>query len=124
MLRSIHMKKLTALHLEYWRQRRCPTPEWAAGIAAKERIIRIDELINSHLSISEQRFDALSLLSILVSVRRRKASLSEMLARLAEAPGCLINPKRRASYSRKWLKRLKRSPHAQNRVESHRKLLP
>lgn len=116
--------KLTRLHLEFWRQRRCPTPSWAHAVAAKEKLVDVDDIINLNVRLPDPHFSAHNLLHILTLIRKRKGDLREALTRMARDPGCLIRPKERARYCRKWLRRLNRSPHAQNRIESHRELLP
>jgi hypothetical protein len=98
--------KITKAHLDYYRQRMAPIPQWAAHVAEKERQVSVHELIDAHLTMPERRYDALSLVSILVSARKR-GQLSNVLREISEQPGCLIRPERRAGYARRWLNRIK-----------------
>lgn len=66
--------------------------------------VNIDALINSQVS-EVKRYDAHNLLAILRSARKRGA-LVDRLSSMSAYPGAVINPKRRAAYCRKWLKRI------------------
>jgi hypothetical protein len=95
--------KITKAHLDYWRQRQCPVPGWAAAVAEKERPVSLDSLINGRQTKKEMRLDAHNMCVHLCLMRKRGANLREELARMAAAPGTIIRPRRRAGYARKWL---------------------
>ena len=50
--------------------------------------------------------DAGTLVAILKSIRKREDVLPA-LERIAQNPGCLIRPERRAAYARKWAARIR-----------------
>lgn len=96
-------------HMLYWRARKSPAPQWFGQIAGHDdnTVPKIDALINGHAGIRETdgRRQAVNTLMILRSARKRGA-LMELLERMASNPHTVVNPKRRAGYCRKWLKRI------------------
>jgi hypothetical protein len=102
---------LTRAHAEYWRQRKTPAPQWAAKLDPVHRVT-IDGLVNAHAGIKDQDYHlaAGNLMVILRSARKRgRDELITSLTRMSSSPGTIMNPKRRAGYCRKWLRRIQRS---------------
>lgn len=76
-----------------------------------ERHALIDIVVNAH---SGQRptsgeCAAHNLLAIVRSWRRRGEDIRVSLLEVSQAPGCMINPEKRAAFARKWARRMQRS---------------
>jgi hypothetical protein len=91
-------------------------PRWAAPLI-KARAKRpgaellpalIDDVVNAHGGerMTSGECAVHNLLGIVRSYRRRGLDLEQRLSELAREPGCLINPEKRASFARKWARRM------------------
>jgi hypothetical protein len=94
-------------------------PQWAAPLI-KARAKRpgaetlpalIDAVVNAHAGerMTSGECAVHNLLAIVRSCRRRGLNLEQRLSELAREPGCLINPEKRASFARKWARRMQGS---------------
>lgn len=70
----------------------------------------IDIIVNAHAGVrsSKGEMAAHNLLAIVRGYRRRGGDLEGKLRFLAAHPECLVDPKRRAGFARKWAARLAR----------------
>jgi len=92
-------------------------PGWARKLVAEQRgptpVLLIDLAVNAHAGIrfTSGQLAASNLLSILRRTNRDldRPALAAKLWELARNPECMINPARRASFARKWARRLERS---------------
>lgn len=99
--------QITQAHLTYWQAKKTGSPKWANSLKKPDNMPSIHALINSQTKETRDRdYVAHNTLTILVSSRKRGVML-EKLEGMAKNPGTLINPKRRAAYCRKWLKKIK-----------------
>ena len=105
--------KVTQADLDFWNSRRLP--RWALQLKAEQKAKRwwretppIHYVINSHAGIRSQSYEmsAHNLCNIVRSMLRRQENIRGELARMARAPGTVINPQQRARFARKWLARL------------------
>lgn len=107
--------KLTEAHIRFWRAKKAPTPAWFKGVKAFERIAApsIDGLVNAHAGIrlKDNELAAHNALAILRSMRKHAGNqgVRDWLFSMSVNPGTIIDPKRRAGYCRKWLKRIERA---------------
>lgn len=105
----------SATDLEFYRHQQ-PLPLWARSLGKPVVAAigpTIDDVVNAHGGIrffTNGETAALNLLSIVQSYRRRQKDLARELNRIAEEPGCLIDPKKRAAFARKWAARLDTVP--------------
>jgi hypothetical protein len=84
-------------------------PRWAQPLLKRSETASIDLCVNAHAGIrsSAGEMAAHNLLAILRSMqRRRAANLAAELYKIADAPGCAIDPAKRAALARKWADRL------------------
>lgn len=115
---------LTGIHAEYWRQRKAPIPGWAAGFMPRARV-DIDACVNQHSEPKPRRADGVhacdNLLAIIRSHRKhiarthrgdsnaefRVSALACYLEGIAQQPGTVCNPEKRAAFARKWAARIR-----------------
>ena len=89
-------------------------PAWAVALRERQASLSaqslIDECVNAHAGAraTNGEMAAWNLLSILQSMRQRGRDLSVELGRIAETPGCLIDPSKRAAFARKWQRRMEK----------------
>ena len=78
---------------------------WSADCAST-----IDIIVNAHAGVrhSSGEMAAHNLLAIVRGYRRRGIDLENKLRFLAGHPECLIDPKKRAAFARKWATRIAR----------------
>ncbi len=101
--------RITSTHVAFWCQR-SGLPRWATTITAKtDPRVTVDMLINSQVDRANDstKIHASNLLGLLRSMRKR-GEMIEGLKRMAQDPGTVINPKRRAAYCKKWLRRIEK----------------
>jgi hypothetical protein len=105
----------TETDLRFYESKR--VPQWAAPLikargkrlpGAETPLALIDDVVNAHAGerITSGECAAHNLLSLARSYRRRGLDLEQRLSELAREPGCLINPEKRASFARKWARRM------------------
>lgn len=96
--------ELTSDHYRFWNQKKMP----ALAKAVNPRIpeVSVHRLIPGNI---DQGRDASNLLSILKLTHKRGELLATTLIRLSIEPGTVINPRKRAAYCRRWLKRIWRA---------------
>lgn len=104
--------RISEAHIAFWRAKKSPAPKWfrqAKGYVAELSVVAIDRLVNAHAGIrlTEGEMQAHTTLVILRSARKR-GNLQQLLARMAQTPQTVVNPKRRAGYCRKWLARIEK----------------
>jgi hypothetical protein len=91
-------------------------PRWAAPLI-KARAKRpgaellpalIDDVVNAHAGerLTSGECAVHNLLTIVRSWRRRGEDIRISLLEVSQAPGCLINPEKRAAFARKWARRM------------------
>jgi hypothetical protein len=86
-------------------------PAWANRIQAKREIghfASIDNVISAHAGVRDTpgEMSAHNLLVLVRSFLRRNKDIVHELQKLANSPGCAINPEKRAAFARKWSNRL------------------
>lgn len=104
--------KITKDHLLFWQDKKCLLPTWYQDLIPKMHHVSIHTLINSQ--VSSEWDEAHNTLAVLRMARKRGA-LVEVLARMAQCPGTVINPQRRAAHCKKWLKRILETESPQHR---------
>ncbi len=98
--------------LDFYQSKR--TPRWSARIRrhpySESRTSWVDRLVEAHAKVrpTSGELTAHNLLSILRSQRRRGEDLEASLRTIAEHPECMIDPKKRAAFARKWAERMTR----------------
>lgn len=97
--------KLTAAHLEYWRQKKTPTPRWAESLSGPMgRRVRIHQLIPT--PGGRPRSVTHNTVTLVAAARDRYpgSALLDYLADMADRPGVpgRSDALRRASFARKW----------------------
>lgn len=113
--------RLTETHARFWQERKS-TPAWVLRMRAERkpnkgrfahRGTSIDDCINDHVKapFNYTEHHAGNLIALLKG--KKGQELREYLARIAAKPGTPISPERRASYARKWLKKLGGVPSSQ-----------
>ena len=88
--------RLTGLHLEFYRQRKCPRPQWAAGLDVAD--VSIHQLIERWFPDRHH-----NTLVLLANARQREGSFRACLSRLAVGTDA-----RRRADCKKWLARIDR----------------
>lgn len=106
----------TETDLRFYESKR--VPQWAAPLVrarakrygAEELPALIDDVVNAHGGerMTSGQCAVHDLLTIVRSYRRRGLGLEQRLGQLAQEPGCLINPEKRAAFARKWARRMQR----------------
>lgn len=108
----------TKIDLWFW-QARQPKPSWVGLIPKPKTAVpdhwkhdpyNVDAVTNAHAGVKDTEGEraAVSLLSLLKSVRRRGGDLAGYLAQIASQPGTVIGPKKRRAFAVRWSKRLRR----------------
>lgn len=113
--------KITQAHVDFYRRRKAPASSLVGKIAPvtpkswnrPDMGPSIHTLINSQAPRQQQpdrHHDAGNVLAILHSVRKREGAkgVREWLRMMADKPGTVIRPERRAAYSEKWLARIEK----------------
>ncbi len=95
--------KITTNHARYWLSKNAPA--FIKGSAAP---VSIHTLIpqGDPVELDRAKRCAGNTLAILAGYRRRTGSCRAILTQMAEYPGTVIDPKRRAGYCAKWLRKL------------------
>jgi hypothetical protein len=104
----------TLTDVEFYRSRQ-ELPTWAAALTqapkmkwARAEVSLIDLVVNSHAGVRPTSGEIAvgNLLSILRGYRRRGEPLATNLFTICRAPGCAINPEKRAAFALKWARRI------------------
>ncbi|MCK5307120.1 MAG: hypothetical protein KAJ73_00780 [Zetaproteobacteria bacterium] len=98
--------KITRNHVTYYQKKRTPDPLWAYHLPDLQHP-NVHDLINSQAPLP-RRNDANNTMYLLRLVKKREGTegVLDMLTRMATGRGGCS--KRRASYARKWLKKIRR----------------
>lgn len=118
--------KLTQAHLNFYREKKTPTPGWAVRMAKERKYpwtqtlpkTSVDELINSQLDKRDGRIEAQNLCNLIKmasrhftgrnyesGIIREYANLRAYLYHLAFTPYA-TDSKRRTGYAQKWYRKL------------------
>jgi len=97
---SLHRPAWASLLIDARNKRKWPP--------AAELPTLIESVVNAHAGIrlSSGECAAHNLLAIVRSYRRRGLDLESELKKIAVRPECAIRPERRASFARKWARRM------------------
>lgn len=94
--------------LEFYQSKR--TPAWAKRIEKPPASIStaIDTCVNAHAGFryTKGELAAHNLLTLIRGAVRRNQDLRQCLLVIANHPECLLDPHKRASFARKWARRV------------------
>ena len=107
---------ITAAHVQFYRERKCPRPSWAPVINVskvfgreypQESLVSVHTLINAQVPEKKKhRTEPTTLIHLVRCVQSHKQeTVKDFLYRLATEP-CGTDPKRRTGYARTWYHKL------------------
>lgn len=110
--------KLTKRHLHfYWEKKGLPA--WAERAELGALPVSVHELIPDPESRRDPSYAAHNLMSLIKSYMRQGKDIVQEFLRIADNPGTLINPNRRAALARKWAKRIQLERFSKMVKENH-----
>jgi hypothetical protein len=102
--------QITHAHVEFWQSKQ-PVPNWVKKQNQKYKVYKgdIHGCINAHAGVKNTIYlDTLNLI-VCIKIQRKhtKGSLIPYLEEIAENPGTLIRPEKRAALARKWANKIR-----------------